>query len=279
MDDTPDKAVSPAAPTDQEAPLTDKDLGQETKDTGESHNESDPSTATPQAEAGSEGTDETATSEGEEGQTEETLLTPEEIANLDPKLKAQYVSMNKRFQSGMRQVNQLIEKAKTITETKPPETPKEDAGDDRPVFLDRARLAQAKSNDDVVAVLEEGLNKLADYIDEKKLRPALEPFHQREAAAEVKSYFEKYPDRTKFKAAMGKLDLKTKGTMTIDELFYAVSGQEREATEAQRKDKKLRNLSKGNSESATGTTGKPQGEGDVFDEMAKAGGRGNSVLL
>ena len=92
-------------------------------------------------------------------------------------------------------------------------------------------------------------------------------------------YFKANPDRAKYRVAMGKKDAETGGKLSLDELFYAVAGKDLVSAEQDRKDKKLRNLRQGNSESASGTTGKPQGEGDVFDEIAAAGGRGKSPLL
>src|SRR5262245_17157725 len=100
MDDTTDKSPSPADSTDDakpgDAPLDDKDLGQDENDTGkpqddsESHDDapSDDSEADTEDEADEED-DKTSEDEGgEDDEDNSALLTPEEIAKLPPELKA-----------------------------------------------------------------------------------------------------------------------------------------------------------------------------------------------
>lgn len=279
MDDTTDKVVSPDGSTAPEGEaLSDKDLGQETMTTGESQDGSDASHDAPQAESGPEGetteeTDEDAPSEDEDGDQDGSLLTPEQIAKLPKELKAQYRSMNTRFQQKMRE----LKEREASMASKPEDAPSEEPAD-KPVFIDRARLAQAKSQDEIVAVLEDGVLKAAEYVASKKAAEAVQPFEQERAAAQVRGYFDKYPDRAKYRVAMGKLDAKTQGSMSLDELYYAVAGANIAKTAEARKSAALKDQAQGNSETATGTTGGAGGK-DIFDEIADAGGHGNSILL
>jgi len=284
MDDTTDKSVAPADSTagDQSGEaLNDKDLGQATEDTGESQNGSDARDDAPQDESDTEeGTDETATSEddgNEEGeQAEDSLLTPEEVAKLPKELKASYVAMNTRFQERMGQVKTLVEEARAVLDARGK------AGDpgateaaERPILIDRTKLAQAKSQDDVIALIEEAIFKGGEMAAEKKVQP----IYGEKAAAEVDTYFKAHPERSKYRKAMGEKDAVTREKLSLDELYYAVAGKDLEAAGMERKDKKMRDLNKGNAESQSGTTGKSGAEGDVFDEIAKAGGHGDSILL
>lgn len=280
MADTTDKSGAPDQSTAAEGEaLSDKDLGQAATDTGESQEGSEASAQTPQPESETEGdqtegTDDDATSEAEEGDQEESLLTPEEVAKLPPELKASYVSMNKRFQEKMRALNQRAEAPQPSQAAPAAEQP-----EDRPVFIDRAKLAQAKTPDEIAAVLEEAMQKAADHVAGKKVQQAVAPFEQERAAAQVKSYFEKFPDRAKYRKDMGRLDAKSGGTMSLDQLYYAAAGANIAKTAEARKSTMLRDQARGNSETATGTPGAGQGEGDIFDEIATAGGHTNSLLL
>jgi hypothetical protein len=279
MDDTTDKSAAPEESTANEEALGDKDLGQATLDTGESQDGSDTSDKAPQ-DSDTEGTEDDATSEAETGEDEGQLLTPEEIAKLPTELKAQYRSMNTRFQQKMGELNTLIDRAKTITEPpKPTDVKSEDKGENVPTFIDRSKLSQAKNQDEVIGILEEGFQKLAAFVADQSVGKALAPIQQEKAAAEVDGYFKAHPERIKYREAMGRKDAATGEKLTLDELFYAVAGKDLLAAEQVRKDKKLRNLQKGNAESSSGTSGKPSGEGDIFDDIAKAGGHGNSILL
>lgn len=280
MDDTTDKSGSPDQSTGSEEALTDKDLGQETADTGESQNGSDARDDAPQDESETEGTDDTATSEDdgtkESDSAEESLLTPEEVAKLPKELKGSYVAMNRRFQERMGEAKGIIEQVRQALAARGQDGDAAAAeAAKRPVLIDREKLALAKTQDEVIALIEEAILKGGDLAAGRKL----EPIHAKEAKAEVESYFTAHPERTKYRKAMAQKDAATGEKLTLDELYYAVAGKDIEAAGTERKDKKLRDLSKGNSESQSGTTGKSGAEGDIFDEIAQAGGRGSDPIL
>ena len=293
MDETTDKSPSPADATDDakptDAPLDDKDLGQETPDTGAPKDDSESNDDAPsddsEADTEEEADEDETTSEDEGSEAEEdepTLLTPEEIKKLPPELKAQYASMNTQFQSKMKVVNDLVAKAREIIDNGG--RPTEGAGDNPAApsvvdtVLQRRGIDPTKLSKDV----RETLDLVAEVAQEAggaKANEAVAPLQAKEVKQQVDGYFAKSPERAKFRKAMAELDRKTGETMTLDELFYAVSGKTRETADAVRKDKKLRELAGRNSESASGTPGGSKEDGDIFDDIAKAGGHDNSILL
>jgi hypothetical protein len=280
MDDTTDKSVAPDQSTGEGADaLTDKDLGQATEDTGGSQDGSDARDNAPQDDSEAEGTDEDTTSEdvgeAEDDSAEESLLTPDEVAKLPKELKAQYVAMNTRFQQRMAEAKDIIREVReALQERGEKGDPAAADAAKRPVLIDRARLAQAKDNEEVIALIEEAILKGGTMAAEQ----TVQPIRTKEATAEVNSYFKDHPERAKYRRQMAELDTKTKETLTLDELFYAVAGKDLAGADQERKQKKLRDMAKGNSESQSGTTGKSGAEGDIFDEIANAGGRTHSIL-
>lgn len=286
MEDTTDKSSAPEVSTEEAAPsepLNDKDLGQADIDTGAS---TDGNQAPEGAVDGSERTEdsEQEPANPEEGseEAEGQILTPEEVKNLPPELKATHASMQSAFAKKMAKANELIEQAEGVLSKKGNDAPP--AGDEPSPARMAVENALKRRGVDLKTLSSEHLASLelvAEVAMEGGLTKANEvvaPLEQREAKAQVDGYFEKHPDRSKYRKQMGALDHQTGGKLNLDTLFYAVAGKDLAASAEGRKQEKLRDLAKGNSESGNTTTGKSSGEGDIFDEIANAGGHENTVL-
>uniref|UniRef100_A0A832MKR3 Uncharacterized protein n=1 Tax=Eiseniibacteriota bacterium TaxID=2212470 RepID=A0A832MKR3_UNCEI len=283
MEDTTDKSSALGNSTDdgaQAAADDDKD-GTEQAETNTGASQ-DGNQAHEGAADGSERTedseqDDADSQEGSE-KTEAQLLTPEEVAKLPPELKAQYRSMNQRFQERMREAKDAIEEAQ-----RGPKKPGDQGNQPSPAraavesALKRRGVDPKTLSAEHLASLEL-VAEVSMEAGQATARQVVTPLELREAKAQVDSYFEKYPDRAKHRVAMAKLDQQTDGKLDLDTLYYAVAGKQLADAAEGRKQKKLRDLSSDNSETGTGSTGKPAGEGDIFDEITAAGGHDNTVL-
>lgn len=218
--------------------------------------------------------DDAATEDHSDGDTEAETgtededsqpLTPEQVKNLPPEMKATYRSLMQWQQRQAERVKAVL------AEVRGRQT--DGSKTEKPVYIDRQKLAAAKTPEEIADVLEEGIVKAA----EERSKQAVNPILQDKAKAEVESYFGAHPERAKYRKDMAKLDAATGESMSLDQLYYAVSGSDREKAAARKREERLRDQANDNAESPGGTQGS-KGDTDVFDEMAAAGGHDNSIL-
>lgn|ERR1041385_1370730 len=282
MEDTTTSPSAPGPSTDESAatPLDDKEPGQAAVDTDASQDGSDA-----QAGASDDGSDNAEDSEhsnesAEEGADEVgELLTPEQVKNLPPELKAQYASMKSALDKKMGRLNELISKA----QERPAPTMQPD-GDQPSEARAAVESALKRHGVDPKSLSDENLQSLELVAEvsleagQRSAQKVVSPLTMKEAQSEVDGYFKEHPDRSKYRKSMGELDAKTGGRLDLDTIYFAVAGKDLAAAAEGRRVKKLRDAAGGNAETGAGGSG-AQGEGDIFDEIAHAGGRGTSPLL